>query len=116
MKSDFNIASPCGLICDECPWFQGKMEQNCPGCLTQKGKPFWGECEVFQCSVMQKVSHCGECQDFPCETIINHFDPNNPKGFQEAIFKIGQLTVRAKIGTKEWLEKRKDGILPKFEE
>ena len=116
MKVEFKIAAPCGLICDECPWYKGEKEQNCPGCLAKKGKPFWGECEVYQCSDMKKIEHCGSCSEFPCETIINHYDPNNPKGAQEAIFRIGQLTIRASIGTKSWLERRSDGSLTNFQE
>ncbi len=111
----YKQAAPCGLICDECTWFQGKMETSCPGCLEKKGKPFWGECEVFLCAKMKHHEHCGVCNDFPCETIINQFDPNNPKGKQEAIFRVGQLTIRNKIGTKEWLAKRAGSFLPKFE-
>ncbi|MFW9923903.1 MAG: DUF3795 domain-containing protein, partial [Candidatus Thorarchaeota archaeon] len=69
MDNKFKMGAPCGLICDECPWFNNKMEENCPGCLNKKGKPFWGECEVYQCNEMQKSEFCGLCQDFPCETI-----------------------------------------------
>lgn len=115
MVITFKQAAPCGLICDECPWFQGKMEIKCPGCSESKGKPFWGECEVFLCAEMKHNEHCGACNEFPCETIINQFDPNIPKGKQEAIFRVGQLTIRNKIGTKTWLAKRADKSLPKFE-
>ena len=115
MKSKFKMAAPCGLICDECPWYNGEKDVKCPGCLIEKGKPFWGECEVFQCTTMNNVEHCGLCNNFPCETIISQFDPNNPRGEQEAIFRIGQLTIRAKIGTDEWLIKREKKILPKFQ-
>ena len=114
MNPGFKVAAPCGLICDECPWFQGKMDVECPGCLVKKGKPFWGECEVYQCSEMQNYEHCGCCKDFPCDTIINQFDPNIPNGAQEAIFRIGQLAIRKKIGTKKWLAQRSKGTLPNF--
>ena len=115
MNQDFKIAAPCGLICDECLWHNGKKEVTCPGCHISEGKPFWGECEVYQCAKMKKFEHCGTCNDFPCETIINQFDPNIPNGEIEAIFRIGQLAIRTKIGTKEWLKKRSKGKLPNFE-
>ena len=115
MNEEFKIAAPCGLICDNCSFYQGNEEIKCPGCLESKGKPFWGECEVFTCNLMQKTEHCGECKEFPCDTIINQYDPNHPKGKQEAIFRIGQLTIRTKIGTKKWLNYCCKGTLPMFD-
>lgn len=108
------MAAPCGSICDECEWYNGKKETNCPGCLVKKGKPFWGECETYICTAMKKIDHCGQCDEFPCETLIDQFDPNIKNGQLEAICRIGQLAIRNKIGTHKWLEKRAKGELPAF--
>ncbi|MFX0068339.1 MAG: DUF3795 domain-containing protein [Promethearchaeota archaeon] len=115
MVNVYKIPTSCGLICDACPWYQGKKETKCIGCLESAGKPFWGDCEISRCASEKNVEHCGACQEFPCETLNKHFDPNNPKGPQEAIFRIGQLAIRRKIGTKKWLENRRNGVLPDFE-
>ncbi|QNM06368.1 DUF3795 domain-containing protein [Qiania dongpingensis] len=58
--------SRCGICCDSC---EGKTEVNCKGCLNMK-TPFWGgDCEVKSCCEAKGLNHCGECKEFPCETI-----------------------------------------------
>jgi hypothetical protein len=43
--------------------------------------PFWGgECGVKSCCEGKQLSHCGECNQFPCESLSNMgkaqgFDP-----------------------------------------
>lgn len=115
-KNGAIITCPCGLICNNCEYYNNDGKIQCPGCHNEKGKPFWGECEVYLCANMKKVEHCGLCDEFPCDAIINQFDPNIPKGAQEAIFRIGLLTIRAKIGTEDWIKEIKSGNLPKFDE
>lgn len=59
------IESRCGILCNTCKW-QG---ETCRGCLNIE-KPFWGDtCEVKSCCEGKKLSHCGQCSLFPCETI-----------------------------------------------
>ncbi len=115
MKKQYRIPAACGLICDTCPWYKGEKETKCAGCLSVAGKPFWGECEVYKCALENDAEYCGKCSKFPCDRLINHYDPNNPKGRHEAIYRIGQLAIRVKIGTEKWLEKRKNGSIPDFE-
>lgn len=115
MTDKFSLPTVCGLICDICSWFKGEKEPKCPGCSAVEGKPFWGACQAHQCAQEHQVEHCGVCKEFPCETMINQYDPNHPKGPQEAIFRIGQLAIRAKIGTEEWLRRRANNELPGFD-
>jgi len=112
MADNYTSPSPCGTICDTCPWFNGAKKIKCQGC--QQKEPFWGRCATYECANKHGVEHCGLCEKFPCDTLINQYDPNNPKGPQAAIFRIGQLAIRTQLGTKEWLKKRKDGTLPNF--
>ena len=77
--------------------------------------PFWGECKVNRCSTEKGLDHCGVCNDFPCELLIQQFDPSNPRGKEEAIFRIGQLAIRAKLGTINWLKRLADGSLAQFD-
>ena len=116
MGGKYKNAAPCGLVCEECEFYLSEKDISCPGCMEKKGKPFWGECEVYQCNEMQKKEHCGVCKEFPCETIINQFDPKNPRGEEEAIFRIGQLAIRARLSTGVWLKQKQSGELPKFTE
>ncbi|ENY8963806.1 DUF3795 domain-containing protein [Clostridioides difficile] len=69
--------SRCGVCCDSCT----KKEQvNCTGCPTME-KPFWGgECKVKTCCESKELNHCGECDTFPCDMLLNKgkdqgFDP-----------------------------------------
>ncbi len=115
MPEKLTIAAPCGLICDPCPFYKGEKEVKCQGCLENKGDIFWGECKTAKCANEKDVEHCGLCSEFPCEILIDQYDPNHPMGKQEAIFRIGQLAIREKIGTEEWLKRRADGELVSFD-
>lgn len=72
--------SACGLICDECPFFQ----KECKGCFQMKGKPFWtadatpkGICPLFDCSINEKkLKNCGNCSELPCKIFLELKDPN----------------------------------------
>lgn len=58
--------SRCGICCNSC---EGREESNCKGCLNMK-LPFWGqECEVKSCCENKGLNHCGECNNFPCNTL-----------------------------------------------
>lgn len=61
------IESRCGILCSECGY---REQMNCPGCMEIE-KPFWGECcPVKSCCEEKKQDHCGECDNFPCELLI----------------------------------------------
>lgn len=60
--------SRCGLSCSSC---EGRGQVKCNGCINMD-KPFWGgECGVKTCCEEKKINHCGECPEFPCETLTN---------------------------------------------
>jgi hypothetical protein len=116
-QKKYSIAGPCGIICDNCEYLLGKKEQKCSGCIAQEGNPFWGKCQAYRCAQEHQVEHCGECSDFPCENLINeYYDPNRPRGKQEAVFRIGQLAIRKKIGTAKWLKRRFDKTIVGFDD
>ena len=61
--------SSCGIDCDACKF---KIEQNCPGCYTLKGKPSWsadGTCDLYTCAAGKSLYHCGQCGEFPCKML-----------------------------------------------
>ncbi|NYB51546.1 MAG: DUF3795 domain-containing protein [Methanobacteriaceae archaeon] len=72
--------SPCGLICEECQFF----EENCPGCYKIKWKTFWAQeimpervCPIFDCAVNEKkYKNCGSCLELPCDIFNQLKDPN----------------------------------------
>ncbi|MCT4595874.1 MAG: DUF3795 domain-containing protein [Anaeromicrobium sp.] len=62
------IESRCGVRCDIC---ERKKDVKCLGCINMS-KPFWGgECHVKSCSEQRGYNHCGQCNEFPCDTLSN---------------------------------------------
>ena len=58
--------SRCGIDCEACEY---RSKMSCPGCQAAAGKLFWGECSVAQCCIHKEHDHCGQCADFPCDTL-----------------------------------------------
>ena len=56
----------CGKKCYEC---EHKEKNICSGCISSKGKPFYGKCEVAGCVIIKNKKFCGECEFFPCEIL-----------------------------------------------
>jgi hypothetical protein len=91
MEVLMNISS-CGLICDECRFFQ----TDCHGCYNIKGQPFWtkeftesGICPLYECAVdINGYASCGSCPDLPCNMFRDLKDPNvSDKEHRESIGK-----------------------------
>ena len=97
MNEDLIFAG-CGILCNDCEFHLGEKEPYCPGCTLAKGEPFWGKCQLHQCNIQKSVDHCGVCTEFPCEKFIDQYDPNNPDGQKDSIFRAGILAYRAKHG------------------
>jgi len=95
MESDL-IFSGCGTVCNDCEYFKGEKEPQCPGCAAQEGKPFWGECKLYSCMGEHGVAHCGLCGEFPCEMFMDTFDPSH--GPVSAAIRAGILAYRARHG------------------
>lgn len=104
--SDDDLASPCGLYYGECLYYQ----QQCQGCVPSGGKPSWGKCRTYACTVEKDVGHCGECAEFPCELFLKQYSPE--LGKWRVFFKAGQLVYREKIGTAAWVKEKSNGKNP----
>lgn len=61
---DESIMGKCGFYCGACPTF---IKENCKGCSREHKH---GDCYTNDCVTSKKISFCGECDDFPCETIL----------------------------------------------
>jgi len=44
------------------------------------------------------VRHCGACVEFPCDKFVETFDPNNPEGSRNAVYRAGIEAYRARHG------------------
>jgi len=75
------ILSACGLICDECEFYQ----KECNGCIAVEGQTFWAKemmpdktCPLYNCSVNVKgFKNCGDCKELPCKMFREMKDPNS---------------------------------------
>lgn len=63
------VISCCGVYCSKCEYYPN----DCLGCPSSKGKPFWLEytgdsiCAIYNCCVNEKKqSNCGGCPHLPC--------------------------------------------------
>ena len=97
---------PCGTDCEHCEWFKGNKEQQCTGCSSVEGNPFWGSCNVFKCVKEKNVNHCGECKEFPCDLFMNQYDPD--EGRLYCVIRAGLLAYRAQQGDEKAKELTKE--------
>ena len=101
--SSDNLASPCGLYCGECLYY----EKECRGCVPSGGQPSWGKCPIYACTVDKDVEHCGECAEFPCGRFLKQY--SRQLGPWRVFYKAGQLVYRKKIGTEAWVRQKASG-------
>lgn len=60
------VESRCGILCGKCEY---REKMNCGGCVHIE-KPFWGEsCPVKSCCEGRSLTHCGMCENFPCDLL-----------------------------------------------
>jgi hypothetical protein len=105
MSGKTGLLTPCGSDCGECGNYLGTKQPKCDGCIQLEGKPFWTKetCRVYDCAARHAVAHCGQCVEFPCETFIDQYDPNNSEGPRNAVTRAGILAYRSKHGDQKTL-------------
>ncbi len=96
------LLAPCGTNCSLCSYYRKERNPHCPGCGMVRGRPFWGECKLYTCSIDHEVEHCGLCKDFPCDLFVNQYDPEH--GQKSAIVRVGLLAYRKRAGTEKYIE------------
>ncbi|MCW4039573.1 MAG: DUF3795 domain-containing protein, partial [Candidatus Bathyarchaeota archaeon] len=68
----------------------------------QEGLPFWGTCKIYTCASEHIVNHCGDCNEFPCDLFVSHYDPSH--GQKSAFTRAGLLAYRKRAGDKKYIE------------
>jgi len=58
------LLGKCGFYCGSCPTYR---KGNCRGCVDEHTA---GDCFTRDCVLAKGITACGECADFPCETIM----------------------------------------------
>ncbi len=104
MDRDVSLLAVCGRYCGSCVWYLGGSGSSCPGCNVHKGHPSWGECRVYSCATEHDVEYCGACDEFPCDLIMNYYDPGNPEGARNAAIRVAVNAYRARHGDEKTLE------------
>ena len=61
---DEKLLGKCGFYCGACPTY---IKGGCRGC-EEEHTP--GDCFTRDCVKEKKLKFCGECKDFPCDTIM----------------------------------------------
>jgi hypothetical protein len=68
---DKTLIGMCGVYCGSCGC---RETEACAGCQANKGVLFWGTCVVATCCMEKGLTHCGLCQDLPCDALQEMFD------------------------------------------
>lgn len=58
------LLAKCGFYCGSCPTF---LRSKCRGCMEEHSE---GDCFTRDCVITRKLHVCGECEVFPCNTIL----------------------------------------------
>lgn len=104
MDLEVSLLAVCGRYCGKCVWHLGERNSLCPGCNVHEGHPRWGECQVHSCVSDHDVEYCGVCGEFPCDLLMNYYDPGNPEGPRNAAIRVAINAYRAKHGDEKTLE------------
>jgi len=112
---------PCGRLCDAATcegkrlFYETRGKEGCGGCVEAEGSPkgcIYSKhprqyknikiCPIWECSLENKVEHCGQCLEFPCKKFLSWYDPKSRK--KSVLPYIGLLSIRENLGTKEWIK------------
>lgn len=61
---DEKLLGKCGFYCGACPTY---IKGGCRGCEEEHTS---GDCFTRDCVKEKKLNFCGECKNFPCDTIM----------------------------------------------
>jgi hypothetical protein len=63
----------CGILCSKCKNY--KQNMNCAGCRVEE--KLIADCPTRICAREKGFLNCGECDDFPCETLEQFYEDGN---------------------------------------
>jgi hypothetical protein len=100
------------MWCRGCTFFDSPTGLSCNGCYEDHLCSPEDLCEFVKCVEKRRIEHCGLCDDFPCEQLIGNYQVCTGENGRLAVFRIGDLAVRARIGSSAWMQRKLDGSLP----
>jgi len=113
MKQENQMIAVCGLDCSGCDilqatndpkiaqgivdWFKRERNEEvkiedmrCLGCKGDRTKHWSPDCWILQCCVDKKgLEFCYECEDFPCEKLVEWSKTN--KGYGQALNRLKEM-------------------------
>jgi hypothetical protein len=96
-----------------CEFYEAASGLTCGGCLRERlCRVDEIDCRFVQCTVRHGVEHCGLCEEFPCKALYEAHATCSKATPQLAVFRIGDLALRARMGTTTWLQAKLEGSLP----
>ncbi len=116
----------CGIYCPECSFkvaFETQKREHllampekydsfknadledckCSGCKHEKIR---GDCKIKDCAISKNLEHCGECDDFPCDIILNFSNDGIPH-HKNAMKNLKSIRIN---GVEEFLKKMDEQI------
>ena len=127
-ESFVDFAAPCGLYCGACV-IRAAVKKNdpqmlemiadglakylgrpvgveevcCDGCLSDVRAAPCRDCEIRDCAVSKGITHCSQCDDFPCQLIT---DFNNDE-FAHHSEVLDNIRRQREVGIDDWLEEQR---------
>ncbi|MCP4135173.1 MAG: DUF3795 domain-containing protein [bacterium] len=92
---EHSMFAPCGINCMAC-YVHLKKKKPCSGCLSDDiDKPErCKSCAIKSCTQVKGITHCFDCDDFPCKRIKN-LEKSYQKRYQVSLVE-NSLTVKEK--------------------
>ena len=88
----YDLISFCGIDCKKCTNY--KQNMNCQGCRDER--ELLSDCPTRICANEKGLVHCGDCEVFPCEELINFYHDGKASHLQ-AYKNIIKYSVRLRL-------------------
>jgi hypothetical protein len=112
-KIDPRWAAACGICCRLCEFYHSPRGLSCGGCHEERlCRVDEGQCFFVTCTREHAVEHCGLCPEFPCRKLFESHQACAGDNAQVAVLRIGDLALRSRMGTAEWLRAKLAERLP----
>jgi hypothetical protein len=128
-KDPEKLAAPCGLYCGACSILAAIRKNDpqlleliargvadylghpveakdlaCEGCLSEVVAIVCRECRLRACAFERGLTHCAQCDDFPCQQIIDF----NNDGLRHHSEVLNNIRRQREIGLDAWVKEQEE--------
>jgi len=116
---EYRYDSYCGLYCGACPvlvanengtvkerameWGKKPQDLRCHGCKSGVNCVFGKDCYFKECAESKKLEFCSECEDYPCEKLLEFV---SDKSAHHSIVAVNLGRIR-EVGVVGWIEEQR---------